>query len=323
MATTTEPPPGAPSRDELLQLTLFAAADLEVLEPVLRGCPVRHLELGSVLIAAGDDNRCLFLVLSGALGVHLQKADSAPIALLRAGETAGEISLIDREPASAFLIAHEPSRVLVIDEELLWLVARTSHAVAYNLLRTLAGRLRAGNELLQQDRERIEHYKFQASVDSLTGVFNRYWMDEMLARLMERSRVGGTKLSLLLIDIDHFKQLNDRHGHVAGDYALRSIAICLRSALRPTDLLARYGGEEFVVLLPGASLARAREVAERLCAVARAASIVHPSGHRLPGVTVSVGAAQLPASGTAEAFIEAADEALYRAKHAGRDRVSE
>jgi diguanylate cyclase (GGDEF)-like protein len=322
MAHKTEPPESL-SRDELLQLSLFAAADLQVLEPVLRGCPVRAFETGAVLIAAGRDNRCLFLVLSGTLGVHLQTADSAPIALLRAGETAGEISLIDREPASAYLVAREPSRVLVLDEELLWLVARSSHAVAYNLLRTLAGRLRAGNELLQQDRERIEHYKFQASVDSLTGVFNRHWMNEMLARQMERSRVSGSKLTLLLVDIDHFKQFNDQHGHVAGDYALRTVASCLRSALRPTDLLARYGGEEFIVLLPGAALAQACEVAERLREATRATRIVHPSGHRLPSVTVSIGAAQLPASGSAEAFIDAADQALYRAKHAGRDRVSQ
>ncbi|HMI91631.1 MAG TPA: GGDEF domain-containing protein [Polyangiales bacterium] len=311
------------SRDELLQLSLFAAADLEVLEPVLRGCLVRSLAPGTVLIAAGSDNRCLFLVLSGALGVHLQAPDSAPIALLRSGETAGEISLIDREPASAFLIAHEPSRVLVLDEDLLWMLARSSHAVAYNLLRTLAGRLRAGNERLQQDRERIEHYKFQASVDSLTGVFNRHWMDEMLARLMERSRVSGAPLALLMIDIDHFKEFNDRHGHVAGDYALRTVASCLRSALRPTDLLARYGGEEFVVLLPGAALVQAREVGERLRAAARAARIVHPSGTALPSVTISIGAAPRPPTGTAEDFLDAADKALYRAKHAGRDRVAD
>jgi diguanylate cyclase (GGDEF)-like protein len=311
------------SRDELLQLSLFAAADLDVLEPVLRGCPVRSVAPGTVLIAAGDDNRCLFLVLSGALGVHLQTPQSAPIALLRAGETAGEISLIDREPASAFLIAHEPSRVLVVEEDLLWMLARSSHALAYNLLRTLAGRLRAGNEIIQHDRERLEHYKFQASVDSLTGVFNRYWMDEMLARLMDRSRVSGAQLTLLLLDIDHFKEFNDQHGHVAGDYALRAVAARLRSALRPTDLLARYGGEEFVVLLPGAALSQAREVAERLCAAVRATRIVHPSGAVLPSVTVSIGVAPLPATGSAEAFIELADRALYRAKHAGRDRVSE
>src|SRR5262245_39006168 len=175
------------TRDELVQLTLFAAADLDVLEPVLRGCSVRSYVPGDVLIAAGADNRCLYLVLSGSLGVHLQSPKNAPITVLAAGETAGEISLIEREPASAVLIAAAPTRVLVLDEELLWMLARSSHAVAYNLLRTLASRLRSGNEIIQQDRERMERYKFQAFVDGLTGVFNRHWLDEMLSRQMERS----------------------------------------------------------------------------------------------------------------------------------------
>lgn len=310
------------TREELVQLTLFAAADLEVLEPVLRGCPVRTYAAGDVLIAAGTDNRCLYLVLSGSLGVHLQSPKSAPITVLSAGETAGEISLIDREPASAFLIAAAPTRVLVLDEELLWMLARSSHAVAYNLLRTLASRLRGGNEMIQESRAKVEHYKFQAFVDALTGVFNRHWLDEMLARQMERSRVSGQPLSLLMIDVDHFKDFNDRYGHVAGDYALRAVASCLRSALRPTDLLARHGGEEFVVLLPGAALAQAYEVAERLRLAARATSVKRLDGSVLPGVTVSIGVAQLPPTGSGEAFIELADRALYRAKDAGRDRVA-
>src|SRR5204863_441644 len=83
------------------------------------------------------------------------------------------------------------------------------------------------------DRAELERYKFHASVDALTGLFNRYWIDKMLARQMERSRGAREALSLLLIDVDQFKQFNDRHGHVAGDCALRSVATCMRGALRP------------------------------------------------------------------------------------------
>jgi diguanylate cyclase (GGDEF)-like protein len=309
------------TRAELERLALFAAADLDTLEPVLLGCPVRALAPHEVLVALGAENRQLYLVLSGELGIHLESPDAPALTRLGPGETIGEISLIDRKPASAYVIAAVPARVLVLDEELLWILADSSHAVAFNLLRTLAARLRAGNQIIQRDREQLELYKFHASVDALTGLFNRFWMDKMLLRQMERSRVSGDPLSLLLIDVDLFKQLNDRHGHVAGDCALRAVAACMRTAVRPTDLLARYGGEEFTVLLPGAALANARDVAERLRAAVSAAPIVYVDGSPLPSVTVSIGAAQMGDAATPAALLELADRALYRAKNAGRNRV--
>jgi diguanylate cyclase (GGDEF)-like protein len=261
------------------------------------------------------------LLLSGKLGIYLDSPATQPLTRLGPGETVGEISLIDRNPASAFVVATQTTRVLVVDEELVWILADSSHAVAYNLLRTLASRLRAGNEIIQRDRELLEHYKFHASIDALTGLFNRRWLDKMLARQMERSRGGGEPLSLLLVDIDLFKQWNDRHGHLAGDCALRTVASCMRSAVRPTDLLARLGGEEFVVLLPGAARDNARDIAERLRAAVAAAIVEHVDGRPLGSVTVSVGFAQMPEGATPASFLEAADRALYRAKNAGRNRV--
>ncbi len=320
-------------RAELERLELFAAADVAALEPALRSCSVRTLTPGEVLLAAGASNEHLYLVLSGQLSVHLESLDSAPITTLGSGASVGEISLIDGEPASAFVVAMISTRVLVVDEELLWILADSSHAVAYNLLRTLASRLRGGNTILQRNIEQLETFRFHATVDALTGLFNRYWLHKMLVRQMERSRGGREPLSMLLIDVDHFKRFNDEHGHVGGDYALRTVASCLRGALRPTDMIARFGGEEFAVLLPGARVENAREVAERLRRAVRETLIVSLDGKALPSVTVSIGAAEMPpdqvhgeidaaAQRLAELFIERADQALYRAKNAGRDRVA-
>jgi diguanylate cyclase (GGDEF)-like protein len=319
MAQELQPKPF--ERSELESLALFASADLDTLEPVLLGCSVRHLRAHEILIAVGSENRNLFVILSGTLGVHLESAGAPAITTLGRGETVGEISLIDRKPASAFVVAAEPTRVLVLDEELLWLLADSSHAVAYNLLHTLASRLRSGNQIIQHDRAELERYKFHASVDALTGLFNRYWIDKMLARQMERSRGSREALSLLLIDVDQFKQFNDRHGHVAGDCALRAVATCMRGALRPSDMLARFGGEEFLVLLPGASLQNARDIAERLRSAVGHMPIHYVDGTQLPSVTVSIGAAQLLEDGSPEMFLERADRALYRAKSGGRNRV--
>jgi diguanylate cyclase (GGDEF)-like protein len=162
-----------------------------------------------------------------------------------------------------------------------------------------------------------------AWTDALTGVANRRFLDQALASAWRRGVEAGAPISVLMIDIDHFKLLNDRYGHSAGDACLRAVAQALRRALvRPGDVLARYGGEEFVALLHEADAAGAAVVAERLRAAVQALGIVNadsPSG----AVSVSVGtASRVPAATAAPAvLVDAADKALYEAKVAGRNQV--
>lgn len=163
-----------------------------------------------------------------------------------------------------------------------------------------------------------------ATSDALTGIANRRRFDETMEAEWRRCRRRQACLSVLLVDVDHFKALNDQLGHAAGDVALRGIAQALVSAApRADDLVARYGGEEFVVLLPEADEARAVQIAEALRAAVEAAGIDHPTA---PGgkVTVSVGSATAypnHAFAAAETLLAAADSALYRAKRGGRNRV--
>ena len=291
---------------------------------LLSDCSTLTLAPGEVLIEAGRPNDSLYLVLDGRLSVRLVSTDAAPMTTINAGEAAGELSVLDGQPASACVVAEAPSRVLVIDEQILWMLVNTSHAVSSNLLLTLAKRMRFGNQLISDKHERLEQYRFHATVDALTGLFNRFWLYAMLPRQMHRSRRCAEPLSLLMVDIDHFKQYNDAHGHVAGDCALGAVAAAMRNALRPADMAVRYGGEEFLIILPNCSLEFALQVASRLRTAVSGASITRAPGHdgpELPSVTVSVGAAENPNEGTVETFISSADEALYRAKRAGRDRV--
>jgi len=162
-----------------------------------------------------------------------------------------------------------------------------------------------------------------ARTDSLTGLANRHWLDEELRIACRGDHGTGRPLSLLMIDVDHFKLLNDRIGHLAGDACLRGVARALQQALmRPTDLLARYGGEEFVALLQGIDANGAHLVAERMCAAVRELQIQH-SGSPFGVVTVSIGVATTLLDGPSdpERLIEAADRALYDAKRAGRNRT--
>jgi diguanylate cyclase (GGDEF)-like protein len=155
----------------------------------------------------------------------------------------------------------------------------------------------------------------QANTDALTGAFNRRFLDPCVAELVERRRRHGAPASLLLIDIDHFKRINDRFGHHGGDEVLRALVRVVSARKRTLDRLFRYGGEEFVLLLPDTGAADALGVAERLRALVQATPMVDEP------VTVSIGVAGLDDGQAQDAWLRRADAALYVAKNAGRNRV--
>ncbi len=162
------------------------------------------------------------------------------------------------------------------------------------------------------------------TVDGLTGIANRRRFDEALRVEWLRAMRDTTALSLLMIDIDHFKNYNDHYGHLAGDDCLRRVAQTLRDNLsRPADLVARYGGEEFVVLLPLTPLGGAMGISNQLCKAISNLAIPHANSGAADRVTISVGACTVvpETSLTEQSLISHADEQLYRAKHEGRNRT--
>jgi diguanylate cyclase (GGDEF)-like protein len=275
---------------------------------------------GHRLIQQGAPNQAMYLILEGTLDVSLDGV-AEPIARLGHGETVGELSLLDRSLASASVTALKESRVLVVEEEAFWALINASHAFAVNLLIRMAERLRANNAAVSWNVTRRQRYEQAAMFDGLTGIHNRRWLDEALARLVGRSSGGGVDLSVSLLDIDHFKRFNDEHGHDAGDVVLSAVAAALARNLRPTDLVARYGGEEFVLLFPDTSLAEACIAADRVRLAIQRLEVRRQDGRLLPPVTVSMGVAQLTPDDSAPSLLKAADEALYQAKREGRNRV--
>jgi two-component system cell cycle response regulator len=190
------------------------------------------------------------------------------------------------------------------------------------------------NELLARTSTQVRRKRLQdrlqqnyqrslslALTDELTGLYNRRYLFAHLDELIERINQGGASAAVLLFDIDHFKRVNDTHGHAAGDDVLRELAARAADSVRSVDLVARLGGEEFAVVMPETDIARAAEVAERLrLAVANDRFSVKASGKELD-ITISVGVAAGEGGDDRDRLLARADEALYSAKTAGRDRV--
>jgi len=190
-------------------------------------------------------------------------------------------------------------------------------------LQELKARLRAGKRILELQEQLVsarEQLRIRATHDSLTGLFNRMAILEALDREVTRSNRENTPLAVIMADLDHFKVINDTHGHQAGDTVLQETARRMLVSLRTYDFVGRYGGEEFLVVVPGSDLAAAAELAERL-RLSVSAQPVCVAGDMISttvslGLAVSAGRLNRP-----EQLLHQADEALYAAKSAGRNRV--
>jgi diguanylate cyclase len=162
----------------------------------------------------------------------------------------------------------------------------------------------------------------ESLTDPMTGLANRKFFNESLDKAMTEAAARGEPLSLMMIDIDHFKTFNDTYGHLTGDQVLRLVATSVKQNIKGQDIAARYGGEEFVVVLPNTVLRSGLTVADHIRRVAMSKELMKRStGQHLGRITVSIGVAALHKGDTALSLIERADVCLYAAKHNGRNRV--
>jgi diguanylate cyclase len=190
--------------------------------------------------------------------------------------------------------------------------------------RALETALRVSKQVIDDLKNDVERIRDESLKDPLTGLANRKHFEQMLAKTIAELAAAADPqpFSVLLIDIDHFKQFNDTHGHQIGDDVLRLIAQSLKEAVRGQDLAARYGGEEFTVLLPDTELDGAKMVAENIrTAIGRKILRKRSTGQTLGRVSVSIGAAQCQPAEDADALIHRVDRLLYAAKQAGRNTV--
>ena len=263
-------------------------------------CVVDDIELDANLRGHARDGRLRFHA-GGSL-------------LDRDGQVLGALSVFDRQPRMLGLLQQEGLAALVRQAQYLLEL----HRYAGEQRRMLDER-EAVTQRLEHDRADLQrrHDDLQrtASQDALTGLLNRAALGQLLLDPAEVQRLHGAPYVLAVLDIDHFKQVNDQHGHLLGDRALRAVADAISASIRDGDVAVRYGGEEFLVVLPDTRLDVGFDIAERIRKRVMATALPF-------ALTTSIGiAGGHPDEGTPEAVFERADQALYRAKTGGRNRV--
>ncbi|MGI9205524.1 MAG: diguanylate cyclase [Woeseiaceae bacterium] len=306
----------------LAGLELFQGVQPDDVQALLQDCDRLDLDTGELLLSPGKKNENVYVVLSGALNVHVGSTDSPVLATMESGECAGEMSIIEDRDPSAYVVAGEATHLLVIHKDVLWDMVNASHAFSKNLLVVLSERVRSHNHFIAESIGDWRKFEKHATTDALTGLGNRHAMEESFPREVNRCAQNGDPASLIMIDVDQFKSFNDKFGHVAGDRALSAVAHVLGKQFRPRDLLVRYGGDEFAVLLPGVDEEECMQIADRVrTAVSGSTESSDDSLIQVP-IKISMGVAELQNHGGFEALLKDADAALYRAKNAGRDTVS-
>jgi diguanylate cyclase (GGDEF)-like protein len=309
-------------RSLLEGLELFHGVCPDDVQELLQNCDRRDLGKGELLLSPGEKNEHVFIVLSGSLNVHVGSPEAPVLCTMDVGACVGEMSIIEDRDPSAYVIGAEQSHLLLIHQSVLWDMVNASHEFAKNLLIVLSERVRSHNRVIADSYGELRKFERHATTDALTGLSNRHTMEESFQRQVDRCEKDDVPVSLIMIDIDNFKVFNDQFGHVAGDRALSAVAAILKHQFRPRDVLVRFGGDEFAILLPEVNEDLAMSVADRVRqTVSGDTGDGSDSLIQIP-IRISMGVAQHKNGATLSSLLRAADAALYRAKNAGRNIVS-
>ncbi len=310
------------SQTTIDSLLLFEHASRESIDAALSGSRIYRVAPGEIILAPNVNNNLVYVVLKGTLRVEVVGREGNAHSHVGTGECVGELSVIDGGATSASVLAVDECELLALSRETVLELVDRSHAVARNLVRLLSRRLKGSNRLLRDEAETSELLRHQMSFDALTGLHSRAWLDATLPRMCNRARHGGERFALAMCDVDFFKLINDRFGHLTGDRVLQKIASVMVACLRPTDFAARYGGEELVAILCGTdAVADAVTAAERIRLAVRNIEVEDVPAREKPTATISIGVAVYQREEASEQLIHRADAALYVAKRGGRDCV--
>ncbi len=307
---------------ELNPLRVLYNVAPEAVDGLLESCEIATFDKGESVIEPGQKNLYLYIILTGRLIVYIENDSSMTPVYLETGQTVGEMSVIDSSPTSAKVDAVAYTRLLKISEEKFWRLIDVSHQFAKNMLLLLANRMRMDDSIIRESISLKNRFEEQTTLDPLTTLNNRRWLDTNFPKIINRCNYGQQPLSIMMVDIDHFKGVNDTYGHLVGDEVLRVVAEIIKNSIRPNDFSCRYGGEEFIVIFPGTSHENAMIPAERLRLRIEEKTKEVALEKNIPAVTISGGiGSRSEESQDQESIVKVADQNLYKAKESGRNKI--
>ncbi|TVQ40342.1 MAG: diguanylate cyclase [Spirochaetaceae bacterium] len=287
-----------------------------------------ELNDGERLFRQGDPGETLYIVRSGecAIRVSLSDGQEFDIAQFGSGDFFGEMSVFEDAPRSASCYARSDAVLFALTERDFHTLLDNHPALAmqvmFRMLTATAQRLANTNVFLSDMVQWGEAARRRAVTDEATGLFNRRFLDEAIEEQFQKARTSSGFLSVVMLDLDHFNDINEQYGHAVGDEVIRAVVAVFRRTFRDTDIVARYGGDEFTILLPDTAPALALEICRTICRDVAALPVLKDRGGTIDHVTTSQGIAAYPHHGSSVARVkERADQALYRAKQQGRNRA--
>ena len=266
-----------------------------------------------VLLTPGQLNDRIYIILSGRLRAQLNIDDTRPIALFGLSECVGEMSMFEDNQVSAYVIAATDCELLVVSHAEVWAILNESLQAAHNMLNILANRMRTSNRVLAESMESLHGYEAMDYINNTTGIYNRRWLSENIARLIHRHTLNRQPCAFILLKVDNFAQYDALFGSLGCDQAQRTIAQTMLRCLRPNDVEAHISEDQFAIFLPQTLLEHVDNVTGRLLEEIHHTTIVTPSGDALPPVTLSVGVSQVQPGDTLDTLLARAHAAMHEA----------
>jgi diguanylate cyclase (GGDEF)-like protein len=313
----------------LKKVDVFSLLDPGEIGKIIKSFHLIEVEQGKTLFKEGDDGNELYIVKSGKVAVSIRHSDGVEreIVELKEGDFFGEMSIFENAPRSATCLAKENSVLLMMEEEDFFKLIKSYPSIAikimYRMLNITTKRLRDSSGFLTNMVTWGEKARKRSITDELTGVYNRRFLDDALNDYFEAANNSEKPLTVVMADLDYFRDINEMYGDKTGDQMLLAAVEVFKKVLRKEDIVARYGGDEFTFIFPETGPDEGLELAEQVRSEVEQLKILEKKKGPIRKVTTSQGLASFPDNaGDLKTLMEMADKALYQAKKDGRNRVA-